>query len=71
MAKAAKAGGTVMVQVVVDEDGKVISANAVSGHPLLKQAAVQAAYGARFTPTKLSGQTVKVSGQIAYNFVQP
>ena len=71
MAKAVKAGGTVLVQVMVDEDGKVISANAISGHPLLKQAAVQAAYAARFTPTKLSGQAVKVSGVITYNFVQP
>ena len=70
-ARAVKAGGTVIVQVMVDEDGKVISANAVSGHPLLKPAAVQAAYAARFTPTKLSGQAVKVAGVITYNFVQP
>lgn len=71
LAKAAKAGGTVIVQVMLDEDGKVISAHAVSGHPLLKPAAVQAAYAARFTPTKLSGQAVKVTGVITYNFVQP
>ena len=36
IAKAAHASGTVTVQVVVDEDGKVISAHAVSGHPLYK-----------------------------------
>ena len=71
IAKAAKAGGTVVVEVMVDEDGKVISANAVSGHTLLKPAAVQAAYAARFSPTKLSGQAVKVTGVITYNFVQP
>ena len=71
IAKAAKAGGAVVVQVTVDEDGKVISANAVSGHPLLRPAAVQAAYAARFSPTKLSGQAVKVTGVITYNFVQP
>jgi protein TonB len=69
IAKAARASGTVTVQVTVDELGKVISAHAISGHPLLQQAAVQAAYGARFSPTQLSGQPVKVTGVLTYNFV--
>lgn len=69
LAKAAKASGMVVVQVTVDESGKVISAKAVSGHPLLQAAAVQAAYQAQFTPTKLSGQPVKVTGVLTYNFV--
>ena len=69
IAKAAHASGTVTVQVTIDESGKVISAKAISGHPLLQQAAVQAAYGARFTPTQLSGQPVKVTGILLYNFV--
>ena len=56
------------MQIVVDESGKVTSAKAVSGHPLLLQAAVQAAYQARFSPTLLSGQPVKVSGIITYQF---
>ena len=69
IAKAARAQGTVTVQVTVDESGKVISASAVSGHPLLQQAAVQAARQARFSPTLLSGKPVKVSGVLTYNFV--
>ena len=69
IAKAARASGTVTVQIVVDEGGRVISASAVSGHPLLQQAAVAAARQARFSPTLLSGQPVKVSGVITYNFV--
>jgi protein TonB len=69
IARAARAAGTVTVQVTIDESGKVISARAVNGHPLLQQAAVQAAYGARFSPTQLSGQPVKVTGVITYNFV--
>ncbi|MBD0373283.1 MAG: TonB family protein [Pyrinomonadaceae bacterium] len=69
-AKAAGASGTVIVQVIVDETGKVTSATAVSGHPLLRQAAVQAAYQARFKPTMLSGKPVKVSGTISYNFIR-
>jgi protein TonB len=69
IAKAARAQGTVTVQILVDETGRVISATAVSGHPLLQQAAVAAARQARFSPTLLSGQPVKVSGVITYNFV--
>ncbi len=69
IARAARASGTVTVQVTVDESGGVVSARAVGGHPLLQQAAVQAAYGARFSPTLMSGQPVKVTGVITYNFV--
>ena len=70
-AKAVRAGGSVSVQVLIDENGNVVSASAVSGHPLLRAAAASAARGARFSPTKLSGQPVKVSGVITYNFVAP
>ena len=59
---------TVVVQVMVDEEGKVVSAQAVSGHPLLRQAAVDAARKARFSPTLLSGKPVKVTGTLSYNF---
>jgi periplasmic protein TonB len=69
IAKAAHASGTVVVQVLIDENGSVVSASAVSGHPLLINAAVTAARQARFSPTKLSGQPVKVTGVIQYNFV--
>lgn len=68
IARTARASGTVSVQVMIDENGNVVSASAVSGHPLLRAAAVQAARQAKFTPTKLSGQPVKVSGVINYNF---
>src|SRR6185503_2174555 len=69
IARQAHASGTVVVQVTIDENGGVISARAVSGHPLLQAVAVDAARGARFSPTKLSGQPVKVTGVITYNFV--
>jgi periplasmic protein TonB len=69
IAKAARASGTVTVQVLIDEHGKVISARAINGHPLLLKESVQSAYQARFTPTLLSNQPVKVSGVITYNFV--
>src|SRR5687768_4101327 len=69
LAKAARAFGTVNVQVTVDETGKVVSASAVSGHPLLRQAAVAAARQARLAPTLLNGEPVRVSGVLTYNFV--
>lgn len=69
LARQARAHGPVNVQVLIDETGKVISAKAVSGNPMLMGAAQQAAYGARFSPTRLGEQAVKVSGVITYNFV--
>ncbi|HVQ38796.1 MAG TPA: energy transducer TonB, partial [Pyrinomonadaceae bacterium] len=68
LAKQAGAQGPVNVQVLIDETGNVVSAKAISGNPLLMRAAQQAAYGARFSPTKLGDQAVKVSGVITYNF---
>lgn len=62
--------GTVMVQVLVDEQGSVISARAVSGPQALHVAAVNAARLARFTQTLLMGEPVKVSGTLVYNFVR-
>jgi protein TonB len=69
IARAAHASGTVTVWVTIDESGRVISSHAVAGHPLLQNAAEQAASQARFSPTLLSGQPVRVSGIIIYNFV--
>lgn len=68
-ARAVSAEGAVNVQVTIDEEGNVVSASAVSGHPLLRQAAEQAAVQSKFNPTVLSGQVVKVTGVIVYNFV--
>ncbi|MFL6336893.1 MAG: cytochrome c oxidase assembly factor Coa1 family protein [Pyrinomonadaceae bacterium] len=68
-ARAARASGSVTVEVTVDETGSVVSAAAVSGHPLLRAAAVAAARQAKFSPTLLSGKPVKVSGLLTYNFV--
>ncbi len=62
-AKAVRASGEVKVEVEVDEKGNVTSATSVSGHPLLRQAAEQAAKRAKFKPS-----TEKVNGVIVYNF---
>lgn len=67
-ASSAGASGQVSVQVMIDERGRVISAVPVSGSPLLKASAVEAAKKATFSPTLMSGQPVKVLGVITYNF---
>jgi TonB family protein len=66
----AGATGTVEVRIVFDETGKVIWAKAISGHPELRQAAEDAAWKTKFSPTILSGQPVRTSGIMLYNFVR-
>jgi TonB family protein len=68
LAKAAHISGAVVVEVTIDESGNVQSARVISGHPLLKDAAVQAAQGWKFQQTTLSGTPVKVIGTITFNF---
>jgi TonB family protein len=67
-AKRMRTSGVVAVEVVIDENGKVISATAENGPSTLREAAIKAALRARFSPTKLSGQPVKVFGTISYKF---
>jgi TonB family protein len=70
-AKAAGIHGRVVVEVTIDETGKVISARAASGHPLLKDAAVEAARGWTFPPMTLHGKPIKVSDVINIIFRLP
>lgn len=69
MAKMMHVEGRVTVQILIDENGKVVSARAVDGHPILRPACEAASLQARFSPTKLGEQPVKVSGVITFNFV--
>jgi TonB family protein len=69
IARAAHASGEVQVQVLIDLDGKVIAAVAISGHPLLQGASVSAARKARFSPVKQNDESVKVTGVLKYTFV--
>lgn len=68
IARSAHASGTVKVQVTISEGGDVIEAHAVSGHPLLLAAAVDAAKRAKFSVTKLCGEPVRVAGILTYVF---
>ena len=68
LAKLAQVSGTVVVEVTMDEGGVVVAARAVSGHPLLQDAAVAAARQWKFEPTTVAGVPVKVVGTITFNF---
>jgi hypothetical protein len=60
----------VVVKIKIDETGTVVSAKDMcGGPPYLSESSVQAAYGARFSPTKLSGKPVPVYGIIQFRFV--
>ena len=63
--------GTVQVQVLIDENGHVLTATALKGKMPIEfdRAAENAARQSRFTPTFLEGKPVKVNGMIIYNFV--
>jgi len=67
-AKRLKVRGRVTVRVVVDENGKVISAKAIDGPAPLRETAEAAARQATFAPTTEGGITVKVTGTLTYDF---
>ncbi len=62
-------GGTVKVEVLLDEKGKAESAKVISGHPFFRAEAVKAALKSKFEPVRVSGKPVKTRGIIVYNFV--
>jgi hypothetical protein len=53
---------------MIDESGRVIEARATSGPLSLRESAVNAARQARFAPTLVSGQPVRVTGFLNYTF---
>jgi TonB family protein len=68
IARAARASGPVQVQITISETGEVIEASVISGHPLLRESALQAARQWVFKPTELSGTPIKVKGILTFNF---
>lgn len=60
--------GAVKVEVLIDENGSVITASAIEGNGLLRRESVNAAKRSKFTPTTVGGRSVKVRGIIIYNF---
>jgi periplasmic protein TonB len=68
IAKQARIEGSVQVQIDISEDGAVTNVALLSGHPLLRDAALRAAKQWQFIPTELNGQRVRAIGMITFNF---
>ena len=68
IAKAARIQGAVQVQVLISEEGHVVSTQVVSGHPMLRAAAEDAGRQWLFKPTTLNQVPVKVQGILTFNF---
>ncbi|HZI17316.1 MAG TPA: TonB family protein [Pyrinomonadaceae bacterium] len=68
-ARRTRESGVVPVRVLVGETGTVLAACGESRSRALNLAAERAAYNARFSPTLVGGQPVKVRGVITYRFV--
>jgi TonB family protein len=66
--KRLKAKGRVTVRVIIDEEGKVVSAQALNGIHVLREAAEAAARQATFKPMVQDGITVRVTGTLTYDF---
>jgi protein TonB len=69
IARKNRIGGLVQVQVLISEDGRVMEAFIVNGHPLLRNAVIEAARRWIFAPTTLSKVPVKVQGVLSFNFM--
>jgi hypothetical protein len=67
-AKRLKLSGRIVVKVLVDENGKVVSAVAQNGPAALREAAEASAHQATFAPMTQDGITVRVSGTLTYDF---
>ncbi len=59
---------TVIVEIVIDEGGSVISARATAGHPLIRTACEQSARKAKFAPAMVNGPSIKVRATLVYKF---
>jgi protein TonB len=67
-AEAAGVTGVVIIEAVIDQAGKVSSANVLRSIPPLDQSAVEAVRQWEFTPTLLNGAPVPVIMTVTVNF---
>jgi len=60
--------GAVILEAIIDREGRVENLKVLSGHPLLIPAAFEAVQQWRYRPTLLNGQPVAVVTQVTVNF---
>lgn len=59
----------VLVEVLLNENGKIVKAQAIKGDPIFYRAAEKAAYKSRFKQFFLRGEPIRVKGFLQYDFV--
>lgn len=69
LARSARISGSVVVAALIGKDGTMVNVKALSGHPMLVQAAVQAVSQWRYRPYVLNGEAIEVETQITVNFI--
>ena len=67
-ARTARIQGEVVLEIVVDPDGRVSLTRVLSGHILLQQAAMDAVQQWVYSPMFLNGQAVEVLTTVSLNF---
>ena len=67
-ARQARIQGTVLLQAVIGKDGTVQDVHALSGHPMLTQAAVDAVRKWRYKPYYLNGEPGEAVTEINVKF---
>jgi protein TonB len=68
LARSARIQGQVVLQAVIGKDGTIQNLRAISGHPMLTPAAIDAVRQWRYKPYFLNGEPVEVDTQITVNF---
>ena len=68
LARNSRIQGIVVVEAIIDENGNVVEAQAVSGPPLLIPAALQAVSQRKYEPTILNGEPTPVGLRMEVGF---
>ena len=68
LARQARIQGAVVLQASIGKDGNVQNLRAVSGHPMLTPAAIEAVKQWKYRPYFLNGEAVEVDTTITVNF---
>ena len=68
IAQSARVEGVVVLEVIIERDGRVRQAHVLQSIPLLDRAAVSAVEQWVFTPTRLNGEAVPVVMTVTVDF---
>jgi len=69
LAKQARIQGVVIIDAVIDENGNLVQARAISGPPLLIPSALEAVMKWKYAPSFLDGQPISVAMHVEVTFV--